>query len=144
MQANVTWHHGLTFNGTADTGFSVNLGGSPAAGGDNDGFRPMELVLVGLAGCTGMDVISILRKMRQDVTRFAVMADGDRTDTHPKVFTHIQLHYVIHGRGLEKKSVEKAIALSAERYCPVQAMLSPTVEIDLGYEIIEEAEDAPA
>ena len=137
MQAVAQWHHGLSFVGTAETGFTVNMGGSPIAGGDNDGFRPMELVLLGLVGCTGMDVISILQKMRQDVTQFSVTAEAQKAETHPKVYTHIKLIYKIHGRGIDPKSVAKAIQLSAERYCPVQAMLSASVAIETVYEIVE-------
>ncbi len=137
MQAVAQWHHGLSFTGTAETGFTVNMGGSPTAGGDDDGFRPMELILVGLVGCTGMDVVSILQKMRQDVTQFSVTAEAEKAETHPRVYTHIKLIYNIHGRGIDPKSVEKAIQLSAERYCPVQAMLSASVAIETAYEIVE-------
>jgi putative redox protein len=137
MEAKVTWHHGMSFTGSADSGFTVNLGSSAEVGGDDDGFRPMELVLVGLVGCTGMDVISILRKMRQEVTGFGVTAVAEKAETHPKVFTKVLLRYEVHGRGIDPSAVEKAIKLSAERYCPVQAMLAPTVQIETVYEIVE-------
>ena len=143
MKASVTWDHGLSFAATADSGFTMNLGGSKAAGGDNDGFRPMELILMGLIGCTGMDVISILEKKRQDVTGFRVTAEAERTDTYPMVFTHINVHYIVEGRNIDPKAVERAIELSETRYCPAQAMLAPTVPMSLSYEVVE-VEPVPA
>jgi putative redox protein len=135
MKATATWDHGLSFAGTADSGFSVNMGSSVAAGGDDDGFRPMELILTGLVGCTGMDVISILKKKRQHVTNFEVTAEADTADSYPKVFTRIHIHYVLTGKVLDRKAVERAIELSETRYCPVHAMLSQVAEIQLTYEI---------
>jgi putative redox protein len=143
MKAAVTWDHGLTFEGTADTGFTVNMGGSKAVGGNDDGFRPMELILTGLIGCTAMDVISILRKKRQDVTDFRVTADAEQAGGHPHVFTSIHIHYIVEGHNVDPKAVERAMELSETRYCPAQAMLSETVPIELTYEIIE-AEALPA
>jgi putative redox protein len=143
MKAAVTWDHGLTFEGTADTGFTVNLGSSAAVGGDDDGFRPMELILTGLIGCTAMDVISILKKRRQNVTNFRVTADAEQADVHPHVFTKIRIHYVVEGHDVDPKAVERAMELSETRYCPAQAMLAPTVPMELTYEIIE-AEALPA
>ncbi len=141
MNAYVQWHGGLTFNGTADSGFTLPLGGSSAAGGNNDGFRPMELILLGLAGCTGMDVISILRKMRQDVTDFQVQVESKRSEQHPKVFTYIRVHYIIRGHNLKAKSVERAIQLSRDLYCPAQAMLAKGVDIQHTYEMVAETSD---
>ena len=137
MNATVTWDHGLTFAGTSDSGFTVNLGGSPAVGGDDDGFRPMELILTGLIGCTAMDVISILKKKRQDVTAFRVTAEADQAETYPKVFTSIHIHYIVEGHGIDPQAVERAMELSETRYCPAQAMLAPTVEMKLTYEVHE-------
>lgn len=137
MKAEVNWDQGLTFAGTADSGFTVNLGGSPAVGGDDDGFRPMELILTGLIGCTAMDVISILGKKRQDVTAFHVTAEAEQAETFPKVFTTIHIHYVVEGHQIDPQAVERAMELSETRYCPAQAMLSPTVDMKLTYEIIE-------
>ncbi len=141
MNANVKWHKRLTFTGTADTGFSVPLGGSPDAGGDNDGFRPMELIATGLAGCTAMDTISILQKKRQDVTDFEVKVHAERAREHPRVFTHIKIQYQISGHGVDENAVRRAIKLSAERYCPAQGMLSQIVPIDLEYQIFEAEEN---
>ena len=137
MKAAVTWDHGLTFEGTADTGFSVNMGGSTAVGGDDDGFRPMELILTGLIGCTAMDVISILRKKRQNITNFRVTADAEQADGHPHVFTNIRIHYIVEGYNVDPKAVERAMELSETRYCPAQAMLSESVPMELTYEIVE-------
>ena len=137
MKAEVNWDHGLTFSGTSDSGFTVNLGGSPAVGGDNDGFRPMELILTGLIGCTGMDVISILRKKRQEITGFHVTANAEQAESFPKVFTKIHIHYLVEGHQVDPKAVERAMELSETRYCPAQAMLAATVDMKLTYEIIE-------
>jgi putative redox protein len=137
VKAAVTWDHGLTFEGTADSGFTVALGSSPAVGGDDDGFRPMELILTGLIGCTAMDVISILMKKRQDVTNFRVTAEAQQADGHPRVFTNIHIHYMVEGRNVDPAAVERAVELSETRYCPAQAMLSETVAMQLTYEIIE-------
>ena len=143
MKAAITWDHGLTFEGTADTGFTVNMGGSTAVGGDDDGFRPMELILTGLIGCTAMDVISILKKKRQNVTNFRVTADADQADGHPHVFTNIGIHYIVEGHNIDAAAVERAMQLSETRYCPAQAMLSQVVNMELTYEIVE-AEALPA
>ena len=135
MKASVTWDQGLSFEGAADTGFVVNLGASPAVGGDNDGFRPMELILTGLAGCTAMDVISILTKKRQQVTSFRVEAEAEQAEAYPKVFTKIAIHYIFEGHDIAPKAVERAIELSETRYCPAQAMLAQVADISLTFEI---------
>jgi putative redox protein len=140
MEAKVIWHQGLSFTGTADTGYLVPIGANPRVGGDDDGFRPMELIATGLAGCTGMDTISILQKKRQDVTDFEVKVDAQRAEEHPRVFTHIKIEYQITGHGVDEGAVLRAIQLSAKRYCPAQGMLSQIVPIDLEYQIFE-AED---
>ncbi len=129
MQASVTWDHGLTFRGTAETGFSVPLGAEESVGGDEDGFRPLELMLVSLAGCTAMDVISILTKKRQEVTGFEVRVDAERAEAHPRVFTAITVTYTVRGRNIDPAAVARAIELSETRYCPAQAMLGASVPI---------------
>ena len=141
MDAKVTWDHGMTFSGTADTGFLVPLGASPSVGGENDGFRPMELMAVSLAGCTAMDVISIIRKKRQDVTAYEVKVHADQADTHPHVFTQSLITYEVTGHEIDEASVLRAIQLSAERYCPAQGMLDKVVSIELFYEIYEDQGD---
>ena len=137
MKASVLWHQGLTFTGTADTGFSVPLGAEPKVGGANDGLRPMELMIMSLAGCTAMDVISILRKKRQDVTAFEVRVHAERADEHPRVFTSAVIEYELTGHGVQESAVKRAIELSAVRYCPAQGMLAKLIPIRLDYTIYE-------
>jgi putative redox protein len=137
MNAEVIWQGGLTFMGTGDTGFQIPLGADPAVGGDDDGFRPMELMALSLAGCTAMDVISILRKKRQDVTAFEVKVVADRAGEHPKVFTGATIRYEVTGHGVQESAVRRSIELSAESYCPAQAMLGHVMTMDLEYVIFE-------
>lgn len=141
MDAKVTWDHGMTFSGTADTGFSVPLGAAPAVGGENDGFRPMELMAVSLAGCTAMDVISIMRKKRQDVTGYEVKVNADQAENHPHVFTQAVITYEVTGHEIDEAAVMRAIQLSAERYCPAQGMLAQVMPMELLYEIYEDQGD---
>lgn len=136
MYAGVKWHGGLSFTGTARTGFEVNLGSHPDVGGANDGFRPLELMAVGLAGCTAMDVISILQKKRQQVQDFEVKIDVEQARDHPHVFTKVNVHYVITGENVDASAVERAIELSKTRYCPASNMLEKATPIEHTYEII--------
>jgi putative redox protein len=138
MDAKVNWQGRMTFTGSADSGFQVGLGSDPATGGDNDGFRPMELLLVGLAGCTAMDVLSILSKKRQQVTGFEVQVHGDRAEEHPKVFTHTVIQYLVTGRSVDEAAVVRAIELSATRYCSAQAMFTRLMPVELNYSIYED------
>lgn len=131
MEAKVVWKNAMSFEGTADSGFKVALGTTPDVGGDNDGFRPMEMLAIGLAGCTAMDVISILAKKRQKVKGFEVRVIAQRQDEHPKVFSHLTLEYIISGDELSREAVERAVQLSAEKYCPAQAMFKQIVPMDL-------------
>ena len=137
MHATVNWSGRMSFAGTAESGFSLPLGADPALGGDSDGFRPIELMLVGLAGCTAMDVISILHKKKQAVSAFEVRAEAERADEHPRVFTRIHLLYRVTGTGLDPAAVARAIELSESKYCPVQAMLRPAVPITSSFEVLE-------
>ena len=130
MDARVTWKGRLSFDGAADSGFTIPLGTDPSVGGDDDGNRPLELLAIGLAGCTAMDVISILRKKQQDVTAFEVKVHADRASEHPHVFTHVWVEYVITGRQVDPKAVDRAVELSVTKYCPAQAMLSKAVPIE--------------
>jgi putative redox protein len=127
----------MTFEATADSGFAVTLGADPTVGGENDGFRPMELMLMSLVGCTAMDVISILRKKRQHVTDFQVRAQAEQAIDYPRVFTKIHVEYIIHGVDVDPKAVERSIELSTTKYCPAQAMLKCATTITHAYEIIE-------
>ena len=137
MDAKVTWNGRMSFTGTADTDFSVPLGTDPSVGGDNDGFRPLELMAVSLAGCTAMDVISILRKKQQDVSAFEVQVHTEQAGEHPHVFTHVVVEYVATGHAISTAAIERAIELSTTKYCPAMAMLSKAVEIEHKYKIIE-------
>ena len=136
--ARVIWQNGLAFEGTAGSGFSVRLDTSPDEGGGS-GFSPLELVLVGLAGCTAMDVISILKKKRQDVAGFEVRAHGLRADDHPKVFTNITLEYIVRGHNIDPKALERSIELSETKYCSVMGTLKKATNISTTYRV-EEAE----
>ncbi|MBT3336798.1 MAG: OsmC family protein [Anaerolineae bacterium] len=137
MDAKVTWDHGMTFSGTAATGFEVPLGAAPSVGGENDGFRPMELMAISLAGCTAMDVISIMRKKRQEITAYEVKVNVGQADAHPHVFTQATITYEVTGHGIDEAAVLRAVQLSADRYCPAQAMLDKVMPIELVYEIYE-------
>ena len=135
MKASVEWKSRMSFNGEADSGFTVPLGTVPEVGGDNDGFKPMELLLIGLAGCTAMDVISILTKKRQQVDKFTVSLNAERADDHPKIFTKILITYTLSGHDLDRAAVERAVELSETKYCPAQAMMSKSAEISHFIEI---------
>jgi len=139
MNAKVNWHGKLSFTGTADTGFEVPLGANPKVGGDNDGFRPLELMAVSLAGCTAMDVISILQKKRQEITDFHVEVDANQADEHPKVITNAVIEYHVTGRDVNEKAVVRAMELSATRYCPAQSMLAKVFPMALKYFIYDES-----
>ena len=138
MDAKVSWQRRLSFTCEADSGFTLPLGAELSVGGDNDGFRPMELILTGLAGCTAMDVISILNKKRQEVTDFQVKVHAERAEEHPRVFTDVSIDYFIIGHGIDENAVIRAIELSAIRYCPAQAMFSKIIPIALNYHIYED------
>ena len=137
MEAIVSWKKGLSFDGLADTGFSVPLGAAAEVGGADDGFRPMELLLVGLAGCTAMDVVSILQKKRQNITAFDVKVHAERAVDHPRVFTNIVIEYVVSGHSIDPVAVERAVDLSENKYCPAQAMFSKATNITHEIKVIE-------
>jgi len=140
MQAKVNWKGKMSFVGSSDSGFKIDLGTSPEVGGDNDGFRPLELMAISLAGCTAMDVISILKKKQQKVTSFEVRVDADQAREHPKVFTSAVIEYRVTGNDLDEKAVVRAIQLSTERYCPAHATLAKAFPIELHYKIFEDAD----
>lgn len=135
MTARVQWKNGLSFSGEAESGYIVPLGGDASVGGGEDGFRPMELIAIGIAGCTAMDVISILTKKRQSVTGFEVLVHTRRAQEHPKVFTQIDIEYVVTGDRIEETAVQRAIQLSEERYCPAIAMFRKIAPLSLTYRI---------
>lgn len=137
MEAKVTWKNKLSFSSTGANGFTVPLSAEPKVGGDNDGFEPMELIAIGLAGCTAMDTISILQKKQQKVSAFEVLVHAERATEFPKVFTNIILEYIVTGYHVEPAAVERSIELSATKYCPAQAMLSQACKIEHKYSIKE-------
>jgi len=139
MDARVNWQGKLSFSGVAESGFTVPLDTEKVLLGDEDGFRPMELILIGLVGCTGMDVSSIMRKKQQDVTDFEVHVHAERTSDHPRVFTSAVVEYRVTGRNLDRAAVERSVELSATKYCPVMAMLSKAFPIETRI-LITEAE----
>lgn len=138
MDVKVTWGDRMSFTGEAsESGFSVPLDAKAEVGGDDSGFRPMELIATGLAGCTAMDVISILRKKRQDITDFEVQVHVERAEEHPRVFTSAEIEYYVTGHDVQESAVVRAIELSAQRYCPAQAMFRDIFPIILRYFIYE-------
>lgn len=138
MKARVKWVEGTLMVGESGSGHAVVMDGPPDLGGRNLGVRPMEMLLLGMGGCTEFDVMMILGKSRQDVTSCEVQLEAERAPSEPKVFTRIHAHFVIRGRNLSQKHVERAIALSAEKFCSASIMLGKTAEITHDYEIIEE------
>ncbi|MBI3160037.1 MAG: OsmC family protein [Chloroflexi bacterium] len=138
MGATVTWkREGLAFAGTADTGLTVDLASALDIEPSLAGFRPMEMMAVGLAGCTAMDVISILTKKRQDIRDFQVNIITRSAEEHPHVWTAVKLEYVVAGHQIDPAAVERAIELSREKYCPAQAMIRQAVNIEHSYRIVE-------
>jgi len=129
----------LIFTGYSSNGYSVPLDTKLSAGGHDAGISPMELLLTSLAGCTGMDVISILRKKQQAITGFEVEVEGVRADEHPRVYTEIWVKYIVTGRGVDPAAVDRAIQLSSEKYCGASAMLRATATIHYEREIHEAA-----
>jgi putative redox protein len=125
MDVKLEWKQKMSFTGSSvpGLGFTLPVGASPEFNGDNDGFKPMELMLLGLAGCTAMDVVSILEKKHQEITRFEVKVHADRASEHPKVFTDIVVEYVVSGKDLDRTAVERAVELSESKYCSGVAML---------------------
>ena len=137
MKARIKWVENVAFLGEADSGHALIMDGAPDSGGRNLGPRPMEMVLLGLGGCTGFDIVQILKKARQPVTDCVIEITAERADAPPKVFTSLHLHYIVSGKGLARAQVQRAIELSAEKYCSVSAMLNKTARISHDYEIVE-------
>lgn len=137
MKATIKWVDGVSFVGEAESGHAVVIDGPPDAGGRNIGMRPMEMVLVGMGACTAFDVVSILQKARQPVTDCRVELSAERAAEIPKVFTDIHVHFKVTGHGLKSAQVERAINLSAEKYCSATIMIGKTARITHDYEIIE-------
>ena len=140
MTAQATLETGMRFDAASGSGHHVTLDAAEHGGGQNAGFRPMELLLVGLAGCTGMDVISILRKKRQQVTGYEVDVTGVRAEDHPMVFVEITVEHIVIGHHIQPEAVQRAIQLSEERYCGAGAMLGKVAHLTHTFRIVEIAE----
>ena len=125
----------MRFDATGQEGVSVTLDAAEQHGGSGEGLSPMEMLLIGLGGCTGMDVISILRKKRQDVTGYRIEVEGVRADSHPRVYTQISIRHIVQGNGLSEEAVRRSIELSETKYCPAFAMLERAATIHSSYEI---------
>lgn len=138
MKAVVKWLDNMSFVGESESGHSVVMDGAPENGGRNLGVRPMEMVLLGMGGCTAFDVVLILQRQRQDITDCYVELSAERATEAPKVFTRIHAHYVVKGNALNEKKVARAVDLTAEKYCSVSIMLSSSVDITHDYEIIDD------
>lgn len=138
MKARVKWIEGTLMVGESGSGHAMVMDGPPEHGGRNLGMRPMEMLLLGMGGCTEFDVMMMLRKSRQEVVSCEVQLEAQRADSEPKVFTAIHAHFVIKGSNLSEKHVQRAIALSAEKYCSASIMLEKTARITHDYEIINQ------
>jgi putative redox protein len=137
MKVRVKWIENVAFVGETESSHSIVMDGAPEGGGRNIGPRPMETVLAGTGGCAAYDVVAILRKARQDITDCVVDVEADRAAEDPKVFTRIHFHFTIKGRNVKKEHVERAIHLSADKYCSASIMLGKTAKISHDYEIVE-------
>ena len=137
MQINIKWLSDMAFEAETGSGHTIVVDGPPDAGGKNQGPRPMEMLLVGMGACSSVDVISILKKSRLEIHDCNVEVTAQRAEDHPKVFTDIHLHFVITGKEFKDKTVERAIELSAEKYCSASIMLGATAKVTHDYEIIE-------
>lgn len=138
MKSRVKWVENVCFMAESESGHAMIMDGSPDIGGRNMGPRPMEMLLMGAGGCTSVDVVMIMKKSRQDVTGCEVEVSAERANDHPKVFTKIHMHFTVRGRNLKADVVERAIKLSAEKYCSASIILGKTAEMTHDYEIIEE------
>ena len=137
MKARIEWKDGMSFLGESGSGHSVLMDGPPEAGGKNLGPRPMEMVLMGTGGCAAFDVVLILKKSRQDISGCMVEIEAERAMEEPKVFTRIHFHFIVTGKQLKPEQVERAINLSAEKYCSASIMLAKTAELTHDFEIVE-------
>lgn len=137
MKARVKWLDHMTFVGESGSGHSVVMDGAPEDGGRNLGVRPMEMLLLGMGGCSAFDVVLILQRARQDIIDCEVELEAERSAEVPKVFTKIHAHYIIKGRDLKEKQVAKAVSLSAEKYCSASIMMAAVAEVSHDYEIVD-------
>jgi putative redox protein len=139
MKARVKWLDHMSFVGESGSGHSIVMDGPPEDGGRNLGVRPMEMVLLGMGGCTAFDVVLILQRARQQISDVQVELQAERASDVPKVFTKIHVHYIVKGKNLSEKHVARAVALTAEKYCSVSIMLAATAAVTHDFEIVDEA-----
>jgi len=137
MKSRVKWLDNMTFVGESNSGHAVVMDGPPEFGGRNLGVRPMEMLILGLGGCTAFDVVMILKKTRQKITDCEVELEYERADSEPKIFTKIHVHFIVTGRNLDHRKVEKAVELSADKYCSASIILGKTAVITHDFEIKE-------
>jgi putative redox protein len=137
MQARVKWTDGAQFVGESDSNHAVVMDGPPDGGGRDTGIRPMEMLLLGVGGCTAYDVVHILQKQRQPVVDCQVDLDAERAESHPRIFTAVRIHFTVVGRGLSDKQVARAVELSADKYCSASQQLAASCDISHTYEIRE-------
>jgi putative redox protein len=137
QEATVRWAGRMTFIGKAGTNHLVPMDTSPEFDGDDSATKPLELLLVALGGCTGMDIVPLLKKMRQDVTAVELNITAERSEEHPKVYTRIDIEYVVAGRSLEEDKVKRAVELSQEKYCSVSAMLKRACPVNYTIRIVQ-------
>lgn len=137
-KARIRYTDGLQFVGEADSGHAIVMDGDEKFGGRNSGARPMELLLIGIGGCSGMDVVSVLKKKRERVSGVEVNVDGTKAESYPQKYTSIELEFVVKGKGLSEEAVKRAVELSMDKYCSVKATLEGSATITYKYRIIED------
>ena len=140
MKVEVTWVEGMEFRSDSESGHTWNMDASVDVGGSDRGPRPTELLLSAVGGCTGIDIVSILKKMQQPLTGLRITVSGERAEEHPRRFTHVKLHYVVTGDGLSEERVARAVELSVEKYCSVLSSLNAEVTYD--FEVVQSEADA--
>ena len=137
MKARIQWQQGISFLAESGSGHKILMDGPPDTGGQNLGPRPMEMLLMGTGGCTAVDVMLILKKSRQEICDCVVEIEAERAPKDPKVFTRIHFHFILTGKKMKPQQVERAISLSAKKYCSASIMLGKTAEMTHDFEIIE-------
>jgi putative redox protein len=137
LTAKVKWVDGLQFVGESGTGHAIVMDGDMEVGGKDTGMRPMELLLIGLGGCSGMDVASILQKKKQQITGIDINVKGEKADSYPKKFTEIEIEFIVSGKDLSEEAVKRAVELSMEKYCSVKATLEGVAKISFSYRIVQ-------
>ena len=138
MKSTIKLVENMQFVGTADSGHAVVMDAPPSVGGSNTGSKPSELLLMAFGGCSGMDVMSILRKKKQDVTNFVMNVNGDTPEHHPRSFTGIHIEYIVTGRNIDEDAVKKAIDISLDKYCMVGNTIGKAAKITHSYKVVQE------